>query len=125
MWGPLLTSVLGSLTPLVRFAYCFAKQLAMPPDLGMGSARLSDALSSLASGGGNLVPLPDARAPSVAAHQASRQPPTPQQQQQQLLQQQAQAQAQAQSPSISELLKRQRQLQRGGGKFPPGYGNHP
>jgi hypothetical protein len=97
-----------------------AQQLAMPPDLGIGSARLNDAFSSFASGSGSMVPLPDARAPSVAAHAAS------QQQQQQQFRQQQQQQAQQQSSSISELLKRQRQLQRGGGgKFPPGYGNHP
>jgi hypothetical protein len=92
----------------------------MPPDLGMGSARLNDAYSSLASGGSILVPLPDARAPSSVAAHASQQP----QSSQQLLQQQQQAQ-QAQSSTITELLKRQRQLQRGAGKFPPGYGANP
>jgi hypothetical protein len=90
----------------------------MPPDLGMGSARLNDAYSSLASGG-SIVPLPDARAPSSVAAHASQQPPSSQQL---LHQQQAQ---QAQSSAITELLKRQRQLQRGAGKFPPGYGANP
>jgi bZIP transcription factor len=104
------------------FGSTCAQQLAMPPDMGIGSARLNDAFSSFASGTSSMVPLPDARAPSVAAHAASQQQQQQQQQQQHLRQQQQQAQS---ASSISELLKRQRQLQRGGGKFPPGYGNHP